>query len=96
MLSLMLIDAADPRYGGCPDPDDERRRRWEPMDKRVSLPFLGSAVCLISSAVATPEAAFGLTVTASGLCLYAARAALAARRRDATGDQSSDSDELPG
>lgn len=90
MLSLMLIDAVDPRYGGSPDPDDERRRRWEPMDKRVSLPFLGSALCLITSAVSTPEVAFGLTVAASGLCLHAARAALATRGQTGADDEPRD------
>lgn len=93
MLALMLIDVADPRYGGSPDPDDERRRRWERMDRRVSLPFLGSVACLIASAVSTPEAAYGLTLAASGLCLYAARAALANRPSDDTGDESQDADD---
>lgn len=86
VLALMLIDAVDPRYGGSPDPDDERRRRWQPIDKRVSLPFLGSVACLVASAVSTPEVTYGLTLAASGLCLYAARAALANRGHDATGD----------
>ncbi len=93
MLALMLIDVADPRYGGSPDPDDERRRRWQPMDRRVSLPFLGSVACLIGSAVSTPEAAYGLTLVASGLCLYAARAALETRRPDEAGQQARDAGE---
>lgn len=84
---ISLIDVADPRYGGCPDPDDERRRRWQPIDKRVSLPFLGSASCLIASAVTAPAASFGLTLAASGLCAYAARAALASRGRNDEDDQ---------
>lgn len=79
MLMLALIDAVDPRYGGSPDPDDERRRRWAPMDKRVSLPFLGSATCLIASAVTAPPAGLGLTFAAVGLCYMGARAALAGR-----------------
>ena len=87
MLSLMLIDAVDPRYGGSPDPDDERRRRWQPLDKRITLPFLGSAGCLIASAVASPEVTYGLTFAAVGLCAYAARAALATRDPDATRDE---------
>ena len=84
----MLIDAVDPRYGGSPDPDDERHRRWQPMDKRVSLPFLGSAVCLIAAGAipTTPEGIYGLTLAASGLCLYGARAALARRTDDAADD----------
>ena len=87
----MLIDAVDPRYGGSPDPDDERWRRWQPMDKRVSLPFVGSAACLIASAVASPEASLGLVVTASGLCFMGARAALASREKRAPDDASPDS-----
>ena len=90
MLMLMLIDAVDPRYGGSPDPDDERRRRWQPMDKRITLPFIGSASCFIMSAVTPPEASIGLTVAAVGLCVFAARAALPARGqrppRDAPGE----------
>ena len=84
MLALMLIDAVDPRYGGSPDPDDERRRRWQPMDKRITVPFIGSAGCLIASAVTSPEASVGFVVAAVGLCAYGARAALAPRNR-ATG-----------
>lgn len=87
---VMLIDAVDPRYGGSPDPDDERRRRWHPMDKRVSLPFVGSATCLIASAVAPPEASFGFTFAAVGLCWYGARAALSSRPAPAPGDESLD------
>lgn len=93
MLALMLIDAADPRYGGSPDPDDERRRRWQPMDRRVSLPFLGSASCLIASAVATPAASYGLTLAASALCVYGARAALASRGRGNGDDPPAHADE---
>jgi hypothetical protein len=93
MLSLLLIDVADPRYGGSPDPDDERRRRWEPMDKRVLLPFLGSASCLIVSSVTTPEGTIALTAVASGLCLLGARAALAPRRRNRTDHESASSGE---
>jgi hypothetical protein len=90
MLALMLIDAVDPRYGGSPDPDDERRRRWQPMDRRVTVPFLASASCLIVSAVTSPEASAGLTVAAVGLCAYAARAALAPRKRATGPDEPAD------
>ncbi len=90
MLALMLIDVADPRYGGSPDPDDERRRRWRPMDKRITVPFLGSASCLIVSAVTSPEASFGLTFAAVGLCAYAARVALATRDQDRGRDEPTD------
>ena len=90
MLALMLIDAADPRYGGSPDPDDERRRRWQPIDKRISRPFMGSVACLIASSVTGPEGTYLLTLAASGLCLYGARAALATREADATRGQDSE------
>ena len=90
MLALMLIDAVDPRYGGSPDPDDERRRRWQPMDRRITVPFLGSASCLIASAVTSPETSAGLTVAAVALCAYAARAALAPRNRDSRPDEPTD------
>lgn len=93
MLALMLIDAVDPRYGGSPDPDDERRRRWQPMNRRVSLPFIGSVACLIGSAVSTPETAYGLTLIASGLCLYGAKAALATRDPNKAGERARDSDD---
>ena len=85
MFALMLLDAVDPRYGGSPDPDDERHRRWQPMDKRVSLPFVGSIACLVAASAipTTPEGIYGLTLAASGLCLYGARAALARRNEDA-------------
>lgn len=87
MLAFALIDAVDPRYGGSPDPDDERRRRWSPMDRRVSLPFLGSATCLVASAVIAPPAGVGLTIAALGLCYMGARAAVGSRdsREDADG-----------
>ncbi len=71
----MLLDAADPRYGGSPDPDDERRRRWQPLDKRIVLPAMGSVACLIGAGVSGPEVAYGLTFAAAGLCGYMIRAA---------------------
>lgn len=90
VLALMLIDAADARYGGAPDPDDERRRRWEPMDRKVLVPFLGSASCLIAGSVTDPAITVGLTVAAMGLCFTGARAALSRNRRRAN---ASDADE---
>ena len=85
----MLIDAVDPRYGGSPDPDDERWRRWQPMDKRILWPALGSVACLIVSGVGSDEAAYGFTLAAAGLCAYAAQAA---RPKRAPGDQASPED----
>lgn len=77
----MLIDAADPRYGGAPDPDDERRRRWEPMDRRVFLPFLGSISCFIVGSATEPVVTAGLNVMALGLCYSGVRAAWPQKRR---------------
>jgi hypothetical protein len=79
----MLIDVADPRYGGAPDPDEERRRRWEPMDRKVLMPFLGCVSCLVASSVTEPAVTAGLTAAAVGFCFTAARAALPRNRRPA-------------
>ena len=78
---LMLIDTADPRYGGAPDPDEERRRRWEPISLRILLPVTGSLGCLIVSAVTEPFIALVLNLAAIVLCAVAVRAALPRRRR---------------
>ena len=72
---LMLIDTADPRYGGAPDPDEERRRRWEPMSLRIVLPVAGSLGCLIVSGLTAPVVGVVLIVVALALCAYAVRAA---------------------
>ncbi len=88
-MLLMLIDAVDPRYGGSPDPDDERRRRWQPMDKHILWPAIGSVACLIVSGVGSDEAAYGFTLAAVGLCAYAAQAARPKRAPDASEDHRS-------
>ena len=72
---LMLIDTADPRYGGSPDPDDERERRWQPVSRRIFLPVAGSLSCLIVSGSTSTVVTLILDVMAIALCLYAARAA---------------------
>lgn len=91
-MLLMLIDAVDPRYGGSPDPDDERRRRWQPMDRRVLWPALGSVAFLIVSGVGSDEAAYGFTFAAVGLCAYAAQAARPKRTSESSGDNGSPED----
>ena len=73
---FMLVDVADPRYGGAPDPDDERRKRWQPIERRISLPFLGSFGCLIAaSSGASDGLTYALTASALALSLLGARAA---------------------
>ena len=73
---LMLVDVADPRYGGAPDPDDERRKRWQPIERRISLPFLGSLGCLIAASSGTSDGlTYGLTATALAFSFAGARAA---------------------
>jgi hypothetical protein len=72
---LMLIDTPDPRYGGAPDPDEERERRWEPVSRRIFLPVAGSLSCLIVSGSTGTVVTLILDVVAIALCAYAVRAA---------------------
>jgi hypothetical protein len=77
-----LISTPDPRYGGAPDPDEERERRWEPVNWRISVSMTLSLICLIVSG-ATPRAVtVALNVAAVGLCLYAMRVAWPRSRHD--------------
>ena len=78
----MLIETAYSRYGGDPDPDEERERRWEPLSLRQFMPVAGSVSCLVVSAATTGAVAFLLTVAAIGLCLCFARAAWPRPGRD--------------
>jgi hypothetical protein len=71
----MLIETANSSYGGDPDPDEERQRRWEPVSLREFLPMAGSVSCLIVSAVTTGAVTVLLNVVAIGLCLCFVRAA---------------------
>jgi len=84
---LMLIDNADPRYGGAPDPDEERRRRWEPISMRIFLPAAGSLSCLAASAATGPVGTYVLNVAAIGLCLHMVRAAWPRGDARATGEE---------
>jgi hypothetical protein len=81
---LMLIDTADPRYGGAPDPDAERERRWEPLGLRLFLPVAGSSSCLILAAVATPALAYALDAVV--LCLVFVHAAWPRHHAGTPGD----------
>lgn len=73
----MFIDAAGPRYTGTPepDPDEERRRRWEPISNRILLPVVGSVFCVIFAGAAGALVSYALDLTAVALCFSAARAA---------------------
>jgi len=80
---LGLISTPDPRYGGAPDPDEERERRWEPANWRISVSMAMSLMCLIVSGATRGIATIGLTVAAIALCLYAMRVAWPKPRRSA-------------
>jgi hypothetical protein len=80
-----LISTPDPRYGGAPDPDEERERRWEPVNWRISVTMTLSLLCLIVSGATRGIATIALNVTAVGLCLYAMRVAWPTPRRGGPG-----------
>lgn len=82
-----LISTPDPRYGGAPDPDEERERRWEPANWRISVSMTVSLLCLIVSGVTRGIEMIALDVVAIGLCLYAMRVAWPSpKRRPPGGD----------
>jgi hypothetical protein len=80
-----LISTPDPRYGGAPDPDEERERRWEPINWRISVPMTLSLLCLIVSGATRGIATVALNVAAVALCLYAMRVAWPAPSRPGPG-----------
>jgi hypothetical protein len=79
---LGLISTPDPRYGGAPDPDEERERRWEPINWRISVSMTVSLICLIVSGATAGVVTIALNVVAVGLCVYAMRVAWPAPRRE--------------
>jgi len=79
---LGLISTSDPRYGGAPDPDEERERRWEPANWRISVSMAMSLMCLIVSGATRGIATIALNVMAVVLCVYAMRLAWPAPRHD--------------
>jgi hypothetical protein len=89
---LGLISTPDPRYGGAPDPDEERERRWEPVNWRISVSMTMSLICLIVSGATDGIPTIALNLVAVGLCLYAIRVAWPAPKhragdgRDDAGD----------
>jgi hypothetical protein len=86
---LGLISTPDPRYGGAPDPDEERERRWEPINWRISVSMTMSLICLIVSGATHGIATIALNLVAVGLCLYAIRVAWPSPKRRA-GDAGDD------
>jgi hypothetical protein len=72
---LGLISTPDPRYGGAPDPDEERERRWEPINWRISVSMTASLLSLIVSAATPTAVTVLLHVSAVVLCIYAMRLA---------------------
>ena len=83
---LGLISTPDPRYGGAPDPDEERERRWEPANWRISVSMAMSLMCLIVSGATRGIATIALNVLAVVLCLYAMRLAWPTPGRSAPDD----------
>jgi hypothetical protein len=79
---LGLISTPDPRYGGAPDPDEERERRWEPINWRISVSMTVSLICLIVSGATSGLVTVALNVAAVGLCIYAMRVAWPGPRRE--------------
>jgi hypothetical protein len=77
---LGLISTPDPRYGGAPDPDEERERRWEPINWRISVSMTASLLCLIVSSTTPVAVTVLLHVSAIGLCVYAMRLAWPPRK----------------
>ena len=81
----MLIHTSDAERGG-PDPEDERRRRWEPISLRILLPVVASFACLIVGGVTPPLVTYLLAIAAVLLCADAARAAWPGDRRPTRSD----------
>jgi len=84
---LCLISTPAPRYGGAPDPDEERERRWEPINWRISVSMTLSLLCLIVSGTTPVAVTVLLHVSAIGLCVYAMRLAWPTRRSPDEDDQ---------
>jgi hypothetical protein len=82
---LGLISTPDPRYRGGPDPDEERERRWEPINWRISVSMTLSLLCLIVSGTTPLAVTVLLNVAAVVLCGYAMRLAWPPRGRPGRG-----------
>ena len=89
---LGLINTPDPRYGGAPDPDEERERRWEPISWRISVPVSLSLIAIIVSAETPTAVSVLLNVGAVLLCAYAMYVAWPRRRRGGAPSERVDED----
>jgi len=87
---LGLIKTPDPRYGGAPDPDEERERRWEPISWRISVPVSLSLLAIIVSAETPAPVAVALNVLAIALCAYAMYVAWPRRQPDHAASEHAD------
>jgi hypothetical protein len=85
---LGLISTPDPRYRGGPDPDEERERRWEPINWRISGSMTLSLLCLIVSGATPIAVTVALNIMAVALSVYAMRLAWPPPRREADRDDS--------
>ena len=76
-MLFMLIDTRDPRYGAGPDPDEERKRRWEPVSRQLFVPAAGSISCfVVSPFVGNMFVSWTLTVGGVALCASLVRVSL--------------------
>jgi hypothetical protein len=87
---LGLIKTPDHRYGGAPDPDEERERRWEPISKRISVPVTLSLLAIIASAQTPALVGALLNLAAILLCAYAMKVAWPTRDGDPAGPERTD------
>ncbi len=93
----MLIDASWRYGGGPPDPDEERDKRFQPMDKRVSIPFFAALASLSAAATAgSTEGVWGFTVAACALTAVGARYALKRDDRPAGGARPASAEDAEG
>jgi hypothetical protein len=83
---LGLISTPDPRYRGGPDPDEERERRWEPINWRISVSMTLSLLCLIVSGATPLAVTVLLNLAAVALCGYGMRLAWPPRRSEPDDD----------
>jgi hypothetical protein len=88
-MLVMLIDTPDPRYRGDPDPDEERRRRWEPVSWRQFASAVGSLSCVtLAPLTGHPGTAWALTAAGVALCAQFVRESM----RDETPPRGDDRD----
>jgi hypothetical protein len=87
---LGLIKTPDHRYGGAPDPDEERERRWEPISWRISVPVTLSLIAIMVSAETPALLAVALNVLAIVLCAYAMYVAWPRREHDPAASEPAD------